>query len=196
MSAGARGGGDGLLARGSSALLVIDLQERYLPHLAAGERVVEATRRMVEGARRLGVPVLLTEQYPEGLGPTAAAVRAALPEGVRPLRKMSMSCLGEPAFAAALAATGRSQIAVTGIEAQACVSQTVHQLLARGLSVHLVVDAVTSRFARDAEVAIGRMVRAGAVATTVEAALLEWVRTAEDPAFREIQALIRDPLPG
>lgn len=189
-------GGDGLLARGASALVVIDFQERYLPHLAAGDRALEATRRMVAGAARLGVPILVTEQYPEGLGPTAASIRAALPREARPIRKMSMSCLGEPAFAAVLAASGRAQIAVTGIEAHACVSQTVHQLLARGLSVHVVADAVTARFARDAEVAIARMARAGAVVTTVEAALLEWVRTAEDPAFREIQALIREALPG
>jgi nicotinamidase-related amidase len=185
----------GLLDRGDSVLVVIDVQERYLPHLHEGPRVVEATRRMIEGAKLVGVPILVTEQYPKGIGHTAAVVRDALPADVRPIEKLSMSCLGAPEFADRLRATGRRQVAVVGIEAQACVNQTVHQLLQRGYAVHLVVDAVSARFPRDYEVAVDRLVRAGAVATTVEAALLEWVRTAESPEFQSIRALIKDPLP-
>jgi nicotinamidase-related amidase len=186
----------GLLDRGDSVLVVIDVQERYLPHLYEGARVVEATRRMIAGAKLVGVPILVTEQYPQGIGPTAAAVREVLPAESRAIEKLSMSCLGSPEFAARLARTGRRQVAVVGIEAQACVNQTVHQLLQQGFAVHLVVDAVSSRFRRDYEIAVDRLIRAGAVATTVEAALLEWVRTAEAPEFQSIRALIRDPLPA
>lgn len=186
----------GLLDRGDSVLVVIDVQERYLPHLHEGARVVEAVRRMVEGAKLVGVPLLVTEQYPQGIGPTAAVVRAALPPETRVIQKLTMSCLGAPEFAERLAASGRRQVVVVGIEAQACVNQTVHQLLHQGYAVHLVVDAVSARFPRDYEVAVDRLVRAGAVATTVEAALLEWVRTAEAPEFQPLRALIRDPLPS
>jgi nicotinamidase-related amidase len=185
----------GLLDRGDSVLVVIDVQERYLPHLHEGARVVEGTRRMIEGAKLVGVPILVTEQYPKGIGRTAPVVRDALPEGVHPIEKLTMSCLGAPEFADRLARSGRRQVVVAGIEAQACVNQTVHQLLHHGYAVHLVVDAISARFPRDYEVAVDRLVRAGAVATTVEAALLEWVRTAEAPEFQGIRALIRDPLP-
>jgi nicotinamidase-related amidase len=186
----------GLLDRGDSVLVVIDVQERYLPHLYEGPRVLEAARRLVEGAKLVGVPILVTEQYPKGIGPTAPVVRAALPADVRPIEKSTMSCLGAPEFAERLAATGRRQVVVAGIEAQACVNQTVHQLLEHGYAVHLVVDAVSARFRRDYDVAVERLARAGAVATTVEAVLLEWVRTAEAPEFQPIRALIREPLPS
>lgn len=186
---------EGLLDRGDSVLVVIDVQERYLPHLFEGARVVEASRRLIEAAKLVTVPILVTEQYPRGIGHTTAAVREALPAGVTPIEKLSMSCLGAPEFAARLAGLGRRQVVVAGIEAQACVNQTVHQLLENGYAVHLVVDAISARFARDYRIAIERLVRAGAIPTTVEAVLLEWVRTAESPEFQPIRALIRDPLP-
>ena len=83
-----------LLDPATSLLVVIDVQERYLPHLFEGQRVVEACRRAIEGAKRVGVPILPTEQYPKGLGPTAAVLRDALPAGVAPIEKSSLSCLG------------------------------------------------------------------------------------------------------
>jgi len=186
----------GLLDRDGSVLVVIDVQERYIPHLFEGARVVEATRRLIEAAKLVGVPILVTEQYPEGLGPTTPVVRDALPRGVKAIAKRSMSCAGEPAFVEALRTTGRTQVVIAGIEAQACVNQTVHELIAADYETHLVVDAVSARFRRDYEIAVERQVRAGAVPTTVEAVLLEWVRTADAPEFQAVRALIRDPLPG
>lgn len=186
----------GLLDRDESVLVVIDVQERYIPHLYEGARVVEATRRLIEGAKLVGVPILLTEQYPEGLGPTTETVRDALPSRLKPIAKRTMSCASEPAFVQALGATGRTQIVVAGIEAQACVNQTVHELIAADYETHLVIDAVSARFKRDYDVAVERLIRAGAVPTTVEAVLLEWVRTADAPEFQDIRQLIRDPLPG
>jgi len=186
----------GLLDRDESVLVIIDVQEKYLPHLFEGARVVEATRRLIEGAKLVGVPILVTEQYPEGLGPTAPVVRAALPERVKPISKRTMSCASEPKFVEALRASERTQVVIAGIEAQACVNQTVHELIAADYETHLVVDAVSARFRRDYELAVERQIRAGAVPTTVEAVLLEWVRTADAPEFQRIRALIRDPLPG
>lgn len=186
----------GLLDRDESVLVIIDVQERYIPHLYEGARVVEAARRLIEGAKLVGVPVLVTEQYPEGLGPTTPALRDILPADTKPIAKRTMSCVGEPAFVDALRATGRTQVVVAGIEAQACVNQTVHELLAAELETHVVVDALSSRFRRDYEVAVERQIRAGAVPTTVEAVLLEWVRTADAPEFQAIRQLIRDALPA
>ena len=184
-----------LLDNATSVLVVIDVQERYLPHLYEGARVVEACRRLIEAAKRVGVPVMVTEQYPKGLGPTAPVLAAALPAGTTPIEKSSLSCLGCATFARALEASGRRQVVVAGIEAHACVSQTAHELLAAGYEVHLPVDALSSRFARDYEVAVRRFAQAGAVPTSVEAVLLEWVRTAESPHFQAVRGLIRDPLP-
>ena len=185
----------GLLDRNESVLVVVDVQERYVPHLYEGARVVEATRRLIEAAKLVGVPVLVTEQYPEGLGPTTEALRKILPADTTPIAKRTMSCVGEPAFVAALRDTERMQIVIAGIEAQACVNQTVHDLLAADYETHIVVDALSSRFRRDYDVAVERQIRAGAIPTTVEAVLLEWVRTADAPEFQKIRQLIRDPLP-
>ncbi len=185
-----------MLDRRESLLVVIDVQERYLPHLFEGERVVEGTRRLIEAAKIVGVPLLLTEQYPRGIGPTAPALRAALPEGAEPIQKMTLSCLGTSDFASRLRSSGRRQVLVAGIEAHACVNQTVHDLLAAGYETYIAVDALSSRFRRDYEIAVERLVLAGAIACTVESALLEWVRTAESPEFQPVRALIRDPLPG
>ncbi|MBY0274208.1 isochorismatase family protein [Candidatus Binatia bacterium] len=186
----------GLLDRNESVLVVIDVQERYLPHLYEGARVVEASRRLIEGAKLVGVPVLVTEQYPEGLGPTTATLRDILPAGAKPIAKRTMSCVGEAKFVAALRKTERTQVVIAGIEAQACVNQTVHELIAADFETHIVVDALSSRFRRDYDVAVERQIRAGAVPTTVEAVLLEWVRTADAPEFQAIRQLIRDPLPA
>jgi nicotinamidase-related amidase len=185
-----------LLDRKDSLLLVIDVQERYIPHLFEGARVVEATRRLIEAAKLVSVPIVHTEQYPQGIGHTTESVRDALPAGQRPFEKLTMSCMAEPGFADVLRARDRSQVVVAGIEAQACVNQTVHELLAAGYETHLVIDAVSARFRRDYEVAVERLTRAGAVPTTVEAVLLEWVRSARAPEFQQVRALIKDPLPG
>ena len=184
-----------LLERSRSLLVVIDVQEKYLPHLFESARVVEGNRRLIEGAKLVGVPILPTEQYPRGLGPTATVLREALPAGCTPVEKSTLSCLGCPDVERALRGSGRKQVIVGGIEAHACVNQSVHDLLAAGYEVHLVIDAVSSRFPRDYEVAVQRLVAAGAVPTTVESVLLEWVRAADSPDFQPVRTLIRDPLP-
>lgn len=176
-------------------LLVIDVQERYLPHLFEGARVVEGARRLIEGARLVGVPVIVTEQYRKGLGPTAAPLLSLLPAPSAPLEKATLSCLGQAEVAARLRDGGRSQVLVAGIEAHACVNQTVHDLLAAGYETHLAIDAISARFRRDYEVAIERLAAAGAVRNTVESALFEWVRSADSPHFQAVRALVREPLP-
>ncbi len=192
--ASTRPSGD-LLAIERSALVVVDVQQRYLPHLHRPARLIEAVRRLARAAGLAGVPVVVTEQYPQGLGPTTEAVKEALPQGTLFCTKLSMSCLGAPAFRAWLDQSGRDQIVLAGIEGHACVAQTALELLAAGRQVRLVLDAITTRYPFDGEVAAQRLRQAGAVPATVEAVLLEWARTAESPLFQPLRGLIRDPLP-
>lgn len=184
-----------MLDRADSLLLVIDVQEKYQPHLFEAARVVEGCRRLIEGAKLCGVPILVTEQYPQGLGPTVEVLRRALAP-IQAIDKLTMSCMGADAFRVALEAARRRQVVVCGIEAHACVNQTVHDLLAAGYDVQMAEDAISARFARDLAVAMRRLAQIGARPSTVETILLEWVRSAQAPEFGEIRRLIRDPLPG
>jgi nicotinamidase-related amidase len=179
-----------LLDRDHSLLLVIDLQESYRGKLHREDAVVAASRRMIEAAGILGIPVLVTEQYPKGLGATRAEVAEKLPAGTTVLEKTTFSALGAAAIAAAIEASGRSQIAIVGIETHVCVNQTVHDLLARGLGVHVVRDAVTARFALEDEVGFDKLVGSGAVPTTSECALFEWLVDARAPEFKAVHRLV------
>jgi nicotinamidase-related amidase len=180
-----------LLDRAHSALLVIDVQEGYRGHTVEHERMVRRVRTLIEAAKVMDVPVLATEQYPKGLGRTQPEVAEGFPPGTPVIEKMSMSCCGQPRFVAALDALARAQIVVCGIEAQACVNQTVHELLARGYQVHVPHDAISARFEIDYRIGWEKIVGSGAVPSTVEMVCLEWVRTAEAPQFKAIHKLIK-----
>ncbi len=180
-----------LLDRDGAALVVIDVQEAYRSVLHEYERVARATAVLVQGAAALGLPVLVTEQYPKGIGHTVAEVAEHLPRDLTPVEKLTMSCCGTPAFVSRLADLHRRQVILAGIETHACVNQTAHDLLAGGYAVHLVRDATSSRRAADAAIGWEKMLAAGVVPASVESALLELIRTAEAPEFKVIQRLIR-----
>ena len=180
-----------LLARGGAVLVVIDVQEGYRSVLFEYERVASAVARVVRGAQILGLPILVTEQYPKGVGSTVAEVAEQLPAGTVPIQKMSMSCCGADAFMVALRRTERRQVLIAGIEAHACVNQTAHDLMAAGYQVHVAHDATSSRRREEHDVGWAKLVQSGVVPATVESALLELVRTAEDPDFKAIQRLIK-----
>jgi nicotinamidase-related amidase len=179
-----------VLDRDRSLLLVIDLQESYRGKLHREETVLAASRRVIEAAHILGVPIVVTEQYPKGLGPTRSEIAERLPAGTRVLEKTTFSALGAPPVADAIEKSGRSQIVVVGIETHVCVDQTAHDLLARGHQVHLVRDAVTSRFALEDEVGFAKLVGSGAVPTTSECALFEWLVDARAPEFKAVHKLV------
>ena len=172
-----------------AVLVVVDVQERLLPAIHDGQSVLEAVCRLVRGASVLGVPVLWTEQNPDGLGPTVPALAELLPG--KPIPKRSFSCCGEEAFGRALAETGRRGVLLAGIEAHVCVYQTVVDLVEAGGEVHLVADAVGSRSPRDRRIAIWKMAGAGAAVTTVEIALFEMLRVAEGDAFKNILGIVK-----
>ncbi len=177
-----------LMSRGDTALLVIDVQEKLLPAIADGPRVVWNVRRLIDAAKILGLPVAATEQYPKGLGPTVADLADRL--GPVP-SKLTFSAGGCPEIFADLRKQGLCKILVCGIEAHVCVAQTVFDLLADGWRVYVAVDAVGSRFELDRRTALGRMDSAGATLTTVEAAMFEWCDAAGTPEFKEISRLAR-----
>lgn len=170
----------------TSTLCVIDVQEKLLPVVSGADRVVERCVRLAAAAELLGVPAILTEQYPHGLGPTTPALAGRLPPAVS---KMAFSCCGSEAFVAALPATAAT-VVLAGLETHVCVTQTALDLLARGFGVFVAVDAVASRHALDHEVGLRRLEAAGAVLTTSEAVLFEWCRSAAHPQFQAVRRLV------
>jgi nicotinamidase-related amidase len=171
-------------------LLVIDVQEAYRKALHEWDRTVARTRVLLEGAGRIGVPVLYTEQYRKGLGSTAPELLEVLKDASR-FEKRTLSALGAPGLPEHVLSLDRRQAVVCGIETHACINQTVHDLIAWGFTVHLPVDALSSRRPFEHEQALQKMLRAGGLQTSVEQVLLECVRSADHPAFRSIQVLLR-----
>lgn len=179
------------LDRQKAVLVVVDVQQKLVPSMAAEvyDKVWRNIDMLVQGASILGVPVLSTEQYPKGLGPTVPELAAACQ--TRVIEKLSFGCCGEPAFLDYLRELGRSQVMVTGMEAHVCVYQTVLGLLDSGYRVHLIRDAVCSRGKIDYLTATENAARAGAVVTTAEAALFQLLRSSAAPEFKAISALVK-----
>jgi len=181
------------MSRGDTGLLVVDVQERLVPAIEDHARVVWNCRRLVDAANVLGLPVVGTEQYPEGLGPTVSSLAERL--GELP-SKRRFSCGGCPEVFEELDRRGIHKLLVCGIEAHVCVQQTVLDLLAHGWRAYVAVDAVGSRFEVDYRAAIERMNSGGATLTTAEAAMFEWCETAGVPEFKEISRLAREEAPS
>ncbi len=177
------------LDRGRAALAVIDVQEAFRPAVLDFDRVIANVAVLVQGARILGVPVLVTEQYPRGLGGTVPEVAEHL-EGVPRIEKVCFSALDADGFPAALE-DERDQVVLCGIEAHVCVNQTAEDLLATGREVHVVRDAVSSRTIENRELGLHKMEHSGAASTSVETALFELLRRAGTPEFKEVQALVK-----
>ncbi|MEI7968632.1 MAG: hydrolase [Betaproteobacteria bacterium] len=173
-----------LLHTGNSTLVVIDVQERLFPHIHDSAHVLDRCLWLTRLASRLGVPVLASEQYPEGLGPTVEPLRQEIPAGsVR--RKVHFSCVADGCFDS-LPAWSRRQIVLCGTEAHVCVFQTAVDLLAAGREVYVVAEAVGSRQAESRVVALARLRQHGAEIVNGEMVGFEWLRRAADDRFRDI----------
>jgi nicotinamidase-related amidase len=170
------------------ALLVVDLQERLLAAMADRESVVASTVRLVRAARELAMPAWATEQYPRGLGPTVAPVAALIPE--RPT-KLTFQYCAVPQLLEQLYGRHIRHVTVAGIEAHVCVAQTALELLDLGFRVQVPADAVASRNRIDWEFALRRLEHAGAVVSTSEAVLFEWLESADRPAFKMISEMVK-----
>jgi len=174
--------------RSRSVLCLIDLQERLVPAIDGGDGVVANAGRLLAAAEELGVPVLMTEQNPKGLGPTVPEL--ARPDGAVPVvTKMEFdACRARGALEALPAG---HHVVVAGLEAHVCVLQTVLGLLDRSRRVYVVADAVGSRRPDNKAAALARLERAGAEIVTTEMVLFEWLGTAEDPKFKPVIGLVK-----
>jgi nicotinamidase-related amidase len=179
-----------LMKAPQSCLLVIDIQGRLAPAVVGRDRIVANTGVLMRAAARLGVPVMVSEQYPKGLGPTVPEVARLAGDGAL-FAKMHFSCLGDRDYALHLAGLGRKQMVVAGMEAHVCVLQTVLQLLADDYDVFVAADAIGSRAPENRELALERMRAAGAVVVSTEMVMFEWLEKAGTPEFKELSALIK-----
>jgi len=183
-----------------SILVVIDLQGKLVDRVHRAPLVLAATHRLLELAQLFGVPVVLTEQYPRGLGPTHPEIRARFEALTVPkwrFEKGAFGCFGEPGFEEALAevrpglAPADRQLVVAGIEAHVCVMQTVLEALRMGQQVHLCWEAISGRGAEHRSWALERMRQAGAVVSNLESVAFEWARHKDHAQFKALSALLK-----
>lgn len=178
------------LRRKATALVVVDIQERLVPAICHREQLIQNTVRLIKGATALGLPLLSTEQYRKGLGPTVPEVAHAI-IGFSPLQKLSFSASGASGFFDVLADKKISQALLCGIETHVCVLQSALDLLDQGVQVFVAADAVSSRTQQNHQLGLERMAEAGAVVVSTEMALFELVETAAAREFKEILALVK-----
>jgi nicotinamidase-related amidase len=177
------------IRRANAGLVLVDLQERLLPAMFESKRLVQSVTCLLKGASILGLPIFATEQYRKGLGPTIEPV-AQLIQGV-PFQKMSFSACGAEGFLEALRQKNLTQAVLCGIEAHVCVTQTCLDLLAEGLTLFVVADAVSSRAPENHRIGLQRMRDAGAVIVSSEMVLFELLEKAGTEEFKQILAMVK-----
>ncbi|MBF0248902.1 MAG: hydrolase [Alphaproteobacteria bacterium] len=179
-----------LIDADNSCLVVIDVQEKLNPVMFDPARAPAGAAKLLEGAGILGVPALLTEQYPQGLGPSVDGLKSLMPLGC-PMVKSSFSCFADPAFSTRFTAYGKQQAVLCGIEAHVCVLQTALDLIRHDHDVFVVEDATASRTAENLRAGLERIRHAGGHVVTVEMVLFEWLRRSDVPGFRDVTRLIK-----
>ncbi|HEX9020704.1 MAG TPA: hydrolase [Nitrospirota bacterium] len=178
------------LDRNDAALLVIDIQERLAVVMKDRERVVRNCLHLIGLAKMIRLPVVVTEQYPKGLGRIVPELQSMIPD-YRPIEKTAFNCCGEPAFVSELKRLGRKKIIITGMETHVCVLQTTAGLLQDGFVTHVVEDAVCSRTEENRKIGIEFMRDAGAVITGTETVLFQLLKVAGTEEFRKISQRIK-----
>ena len=175
------------LDRERAALVVVDIQEAFRKAVPSFDAVAGSAATLVQGAEAMGIPIVVTEQYPKGLGHTVPEVADHLPIGLKPIEKVRFSAAEAEGFDL----NGRDQALVCGIETHVCVNQTVLDLLDRGVEVEVVGDAVGSRTDDNRELGLHKVEQAGAVLTSVETALFELLGGSDAAEFKQVQALVK-----
>lgn len=176
-----------------SVLVVVDVQERLLAAMRPEDQATVARNVpiLIRAAWVVGVPVIVTEQYPRGLGATVETVREAIPAGAPVIEKLEFSCARSSAFSAALEATGRRTVVLCGMETHVCVLQTTYDLRAQGYSVHVAADAVSSRTPDNRQIGLDLARQMGAVITSTETVTFQWVGRAGTDEFKAISRLVK-----
>ena len=186
-----------LMNRNDTAVLVVDVQEKLLPHIEGAAAVSWNIGRLLRAAGALGVKYCVTEQYPKGLGPTVPEImeHATSPfTGTAP-EKLMFSCRECSSLFEELTKAGVHRILVCGIEAHVCVLQSVLDLIASGFEVYICTDAIGSRCEQDKDVALKRMESSGATLVTTEMAMFEWCEVAGSPEFKVVSKLVQEKTP-
>jgi nicotinamidase-related amidase len=176
------------MSAADTGLLIVDVQARLMAKIPGADALVRDIAFLIDAANLLSIPVQATEQYPRGLGPTVAELARRLPE--RP-DKTAFSCCAIPSVVETFHRAARPKVVLAGIEAHVCVLNTALDLLALGFRVYLAADAVASRYPVDREFALRRLEQAGAILTTAEACVFEWVGGSAHPHFKAISALVQ-----
>jgi nicotinamidase-related amidase len=176
------------MSAADTGLLVIDVQEKLMVKIPGAATLVRDVAFLIDAARLLDMPVQATEQYPKGLGPTVAELARRVPE--RP-DKTAFSCCAVPSVVDTFRRAARPKVVLAGIEAHVCVLNTALDLLALDFQVYLAADAIASRYPIDREFALRRLERAGAILTTVETCVFEWVGGSRHPRFKAISTLVQ-----
>jgi len=178
------------LEKHRTALVVIDIQERFRDLIHGQDQLLKSTGRLVRAFRELDMPVLLTEHYSRGLGVTMVEIRSLL-DGIKPIEKIAFSCDGDAGFRNALNALNRDQLILCGIEAHVCVYQTARDLMDRGKQVAIAADAVSARHAADREIGLRHMQRIGVQVMNADMILFEILREAQTDDFKAIQPILK-----
>jgi nicotinamidase-related amidase len=173
-----------------TAAVVVDIQEKLLPHIHEGEALLAKCLKLIEGLKILSVPLIVTQQYSKGLGMTVQPVIQMFSE-FNWIEKVSFSCFDEPAFRQEIMQSGKKFIILCGIEAHVCVLQTCLDLMAEGKIPVIVEDCVSSRRQNDKIIAIERMRQEGAIITTLESLLFELTRVAGNQTFKSISGIVK-----
>lgn len=185
------------LSRSRTALLVVDIQDRLLPAMPADALadVMKNTAILIQAADRLELPIVVSQQYPKGLGPTNEKIEAALAAAdsarIHRFDKLEFSSAAAPAFAPIASSLGRDQWLICGMETHVCVYQTARDLVARGWAVHVCADAVCSRTPGNYQVGLGLMDKAGAIITSTEASVFDLLHRAGSDEFRALSKVIK-----
>ena len=180
-----------LIRARDSVLIVIDMQERLVPAMQAPARTIRNTRTLLASAQEIGVPIIMTEQYPAGLGPTVPELATVADTNTTVLSKMHFSCTEDDGFAAAFRALNRKQAVLAGMEAHICVVQTAESLIEEGYEVFVVSDATASRTLESDQACIARLNASGAGIVTTEMVVFDWLGRAGTPAFKKLLPLIK-----
>ncbi len=179
-----------VLEKKDTVLLIVDIQEKLAVVMKEREKVVRNNLHLIELAKMIDMPVMVTEQYPKGLGLTVAEIRETLP-AYRPIEKMTFDCCGQPTFLDELKGHRKNTVVLTGMETHICVLQTCIGLLKGGINVHLVQDAVCSRTKENWKTGVEFMREAGAVVTSTETVLFQLLKVAGTEEFKRISKRIK-----
>jgi nicotinamidase-related amidase len=174
----------------NTVLVLIDFQERLFPVMQDKEKLLTNTVKLTKGAVALEIPVIVTEQYPKGLGPTLPEIKSLLPN-FKAVEKTCFSCCDEPAFMETLGALKRRQIIVAGIEAHICMYQTCAALAKAGYQVEAAADCVSSREIENKNTALTKLGLMGIPPTSAEMALFELLKAAKGDKFKAISAIVK-----